>query len=65
MKHLKKILAAALAAAMAFVMLAVPAGAESIEDTAKAIKSGNHTVRSFRATITLPIIRSLFQKAEL
>lgn len=40
MKHLKKILAAALAAAMAFVMLAVPAGAESIEDTAKAIKSG-------------------------
>lgn len=40
MKHLKKILAAALAAAMAFVMLAVPAGAESIADTAKAIKSG-------------------------
>lgn len=40
MKRLKKILAAALAAAMAFVMLAVPAGAESIEDTAKAIKSG-------------------------
>lgn len=40
MKHLKKILAAALAAAMAFVMLAVPAGAESIEDTAKTIKSG-------------------------
>ena len=39
MKHLKKILAAALAAAMAFVMLAVPAGAESIADTAKAIKS--------------------------
>lgn len=40
MKHLKKILAAALAAAMAFVMLAVPASAESIADTAKAIKSG-------------------------
>lgn len=40
MKHLKKFLAAALAAAMAFVMLAVPAGAESIADTAKAIKSG-------------------------
>lgn len=40
MKRLKKFLAAALAAAMAFVMLAVPAGAESIADTAKAIKSG-------------------------
>lgn len=40
MKHLKKFLAAALAAAMAFVMLAAPAGAESIADTAKAIKSG-------------------------